>query len=335
MKDSDMQPSFLRSMVLAALLIPALSVAPLRAESLPSWREGPAREEIIHFVTGVTQEDGPDYVPPSARIAVFDNDGTLWSEQPFYAQLAFALDRIRILAADHPEFRTELPWKFAVEGDLPGLFATGKPGIAQIIAASHAGMSSDSFDAIVRDWIGSARHPKTGRPYTEMTYQPMRELISYLKDNEFQVYIVSGGGAAFIRAWSNATYGIPPQQVIGTTLKLELRGEGDAARLIRTAALEFYDDGPGKVLGIERQIGRRPIAAFGNSDGDIEMLDWVASGPGPRLAALLHHDDSEREYAYDRDSAFGHLSKGLDRAEAGRWLVISMARDWARIHPGP
>ena len=316
------------SLLVAAAAFLAL---PVQAEGLDAWQDGPARQQILDFIGAVSREGGPDYVPPAERIAVFDNDGTLWSEKPVYAQLAFAVDRIRAMAGDHPEFATDEPWKFAVAGDLPGLMGTGKQGMAQIMAASHTGMNSDAFDQTVADWIASARHPVTDRPYTAMTYLPMQQLMSLLRDNGFQVYIVSGGGVAFIRAWSEDTYGVPPQNVIGTSLKLDLQGQGADAQLIRTAELEFYDDGPGKVVGIEKQIGRRPIAAFGNSDGDIEMLDWVASGPGPRLAVLLHHDDDAREVAYDRDSAFGRLDQGLERAKSSGWLVVSMARDWLQV----
>jgi phosphoserine phosphatase len=311
------------------------AASPTAAQSaLASWRDGPARTAIIDFVGRVTRAGSPDFVPPAERIAVFDNDGTLWSEQPIYFQLAFALDRVKALAPTHPEWRTTQPFKAVLEGDTTALTAAGKKGIAEIIMATHAGMSTDEFAKAVAEWVATARHPRFGRPYTDLVYQPMLELLAYLRANGFKTYIVSGGTAEFMRAWVERVYGIPPEQVVGTTFvtRLERRPDGTPV-LVREPKLDFIDDGPGKPVGIDRFIGRRPILAFGNSDGDQQMLEWTRAGAGARFAALVHHTDRDREWAYDRKSHVGKLDRALDEAAARRWTLVDMKRDWRVIYP--
>jgi len=304
-----------------------------RSSTLPSWNAGGSRDAIIAFVDRVTDPRSPDFVPEPDRIAVFDNDGTLWSEQPMYAQLAFALDRVRAMAPDHPEWKTTPPFQFVLENDLRSLAATGEHGIVELVLATHAGMSTDEFDAIVEAWLDEARHPQTGRPYDEMIYQPMVELLDYLRLHGFETWIVSGGGLDFMRIFAEETYGIPPQQVIGSYGDLEYEVGPDGPRLIRTPGIAFIDDKGGKPVGIHRAIGRRPIAAFGNSDGDFQMLEWTTAGDGPRLGVYLHHTDAEREVAYDRTSSFGRLDRGLDEADDRGWIVIDMKTDWRIVFP--
>lgn len=302
-------------------------------EPLPSWNDGPAKTAILKFVTRVTQNDGPDYVPPAERIAVFDNDGTLWSEQPAYFQLLFAIDRIKAMAADHPEWKTEQPFQAVLENDRKALMASGKKGLVQLIAVSHTGMTTEEFAASVRDWIKTAKHPKTGRLYTEMVYQPMLELLEFLRGEGFKTFIVSGGGIEFLRVWAEEVYGIPPEQVVGSSVKTKYEVRDGKPVILRLAELNFIDDKDGKPVGIHQHIGRRPIMAFGNSDGDFQMLEWTTSGKGPRLGALIHHTDAEREWAYDRNSQVGKLSKGLDEASKRGWLLIDMKNDWSQIYP--
>jgi phosphoserine phosphatase len=311
------------------------AASPIAAQSaLASWRDGPARAAIMEFVGRVTRPDSPDFVPPAERIAVFDNDGTLWSEQPIYFQLAFALDRVKALAPAYPEWRTAQPFKAVLEGDTTALAAAGQKGIAEIITATHTGMSTDEFAKAVAEWVATARHPRFGRPYTDLVYQPMLELLAYLRANGFKTYIVSGGTVEFMRAWVERVYGIPPEQVVGTTFvtRYERRPDGTPV-LVREPKLDFIDDGPGKPVGINRFIGRRPILAFGNSDGDQQMLEWTSAGAGARFAAIVHHTDREREWAYDRKSHIGKLDKALDEAVAQRWTVVDMKRDWLAIYP--
>ena len=312
----------------ALLMFPAWAFA-----DLPSWNEGPSKSAIIDFVARVTRVGGPDYVPPAERIAVFDNDGTLWSEQPMYVQLAFGLDRIKAQSAQHPEWKTTQPFKAALEGDAKTLAQGGAKSLAELIMASHAGMTSDEFDTIVRDWLRTARHPRYNRPYTELVYQPMLELLAYLRLHGFKTYIVSGGGIDFMRPWAERVYGIPPEQVIGSRIKVSYEVRNGKPVILRLPEIDFVDDRKGKPVGIHQQIGRRPILAFGNSDGDFEMLEWTTAGPGPRLGLLVHHDDAQRETAYDRNSAFGKLARGLDEAASRRWVVTSMQKDWNRIFP--
>jgi phosphoserine phosphatase len=299
----------------------ASSKAAITATSAPlsSWRDGVAREAILNFIKGVTTP-GPEFVGPSDRIAVFDNDGTLWTEQPTYNQMAFAIARAHALGASHPEYR-EL------------VAAHDEQSVAKLVAATHTGMTSDEFSRIVRTWIESARHPVTGRLYTDMVYQPMLELLSLLRENGFAVYIVSGGGVEFIRPWAERVYGIPPDHVVGSRTKLKYERRDGVPVLVRLPEIEFVDDGPGKPVGIQEQIGKRPIAAFGNSDGDFEMLEWTTSGPGRRLGVLVHHTDAEREWAYDRGSKVGKLERALEAAPSRGWIVVDMKNDWSRIYP--
>ncbi len=321
-----------RSALFAALSLLA-AAAPTLAQDLASWNDGRARSAIVDFVTAVTTEDTADYVEPADRIAVFDNDGTLWSEQPMYVQLAFALDRVKALAPRHPEWRDAEPFKSAIAGDLKGVAASGEKGLLRIVAATHAGITSDEFTRIATDWIATAKHPKTGKPYTSMIYQPMLELIGYLKANGFQVFIVSGGGIEFMRPWTAQTYGIPPQNVVGSSIKSKYEVKDGEPVIMRLPEIDFIDDGPGKPVGIYKFIGRRPIAAFGNSDGDFQMLEWTTSGAGRRFGLIVHHDDAEREVAYDRDSPFGKLAKGLDEGPKRGWTIVSIKNDWKRVFP--
>jgi phosphoserine phosphatase len=303
------------------------------ADPLPSWRDGSAKTAIRGFVDGVTAEGTTAFVPPAERIAVFDNDGTLWSEQPGYVQLAFIEDRTKALAPSHPEWGRQEPFRSVLAGDLHGVAASGERGVAELIAATHAGMTSEAFADIVTQWLATARHPRTGRPYTEMVYQPMLELLAYLRANGFQTWIVSGGGIEFMRPWTERVYGVPPSQVVGSSIRTKYELVNGAPSIARLPEIEFVDDKAGKPVGIQRAIGRRPILAVGNSDGDFEMLEWVTSGPGPRLGLLVHHDDGAREVAYDRESHVGRLARGLDEAPARGWMVVSVARDWARLFP--
>ncbi|CEJ87522.1 Nonspecific acid phosphatase [Hyphomicrobium sp. GJ21] len=301
------------------------------SEPLPSWNDGATKQAIMDFVVRVTRDGSADYVPEAQRVAVFDNDGTLWTEQPMYVQALFVADRVKTLASQHPEWTTKEPFASLLKGDATGIAASGESGIAELMAITHAGMSTDEFAVIVSDWIATARHPKTGRLYTEMVYQPMLELLAYLRENGFKTFIVSGGGIEFMRPWAERVYGIPPEQVIGSTggLKFEMR---DGVPLImKTPDLVLNDDKEGKPVGIQRHIGRRPIAAFGNSDGDLQMLEWTCTPPGARLCLLVHHTDAEREWAYDRTSRVGRLDKALDEATARGWTIVDMKQDWKTV----
>lgn len=303
-------------------------------ELLPSWNDSESRLAIISFVDRVTDPRQPDYVPPAERIAVFDNDGTLWSEQPVYNQLAFALDRLRVLAPRHPEWAEQQPFKAALEGDLGALAEGGEHAILDLVMATHAGSTPDEFAATVVDWIETARHPDSGLRYTEMVYAPMQELLVYLRANGFKTFIVSGGGVEFMRPWVDDVYGIPPEQVVGSSIVTEFAYRDGAPVLLRRAEIDFIDDKAGKPIAINKHIGRRPIAAFGNSDGDLQMLQWTTSGVGARLGVIVHHTDAEREWAYDRESAIGRLDKALDEAAMRGWTVVDMAQDWAQVFPG-
>jgi hypothetical protein len=302
------------------------------ADPLPSWNEGDAKQAILGFVAAVTREDSPDFVPAPQRIATFDNDGTLWVEQPMYVQLAFAIDHVKALAPLHPDWKEKEPFQAVLAGDLKALAASGEKGLVQLVMETHAGMTTDEFAKIVKDWLATARHPRFDRPYTELVYQPMIELLSYLRANGFKTFIVSGGGVEFMRPWTGAVYGIPPEQVIGSSIKTRFEMRDGAPVLIRLPEVNFIDDKAGKPAGINQGIGRRPIAAFGNSDGDLEMLQWttVREG-GRRLGLIVHHTDAGREYAYDRKSAFGRLDVALDAAAANGWVVVDMKRDWKRV----
>jgi hypothetical protein len=316
---------------LALVLVLGTAFGGAQDEPLPSWRPGPVKARIVDFVRRVTTPGGAEYVPPAERIATFDNDGTLWVEQPMYVQLAFTLDRVRALAPQHPEWRDTQPFKAALDGDVKALAAGGEPGLVQLLGATHAGMTTDEFETIVRDWIARARHLRFQRPYTELVYQPMLEVLAYLRANGFKTFVVSGGGIEFVRPWAERVYGVPPEQVIGSAIKTEFEAGRDRPVLRRRPEVDFVDDGAGKPIGIHRAIGRRPIAAFGNSDGDLQMLQWTAAGPGARLLLLVHHTDAEREWAYDRQSAVGRLDRALDEARARNWLVVDVKRDWARV----
>lgn len=310
----------------------SVAAATAQADSLPSWNEGPAKAAIVDFVERVTTFGNADYVPPDDRIATFDNDGTLWAEQPTYFQFQFAIDRIRALAPQHPEWKDKQPFAAAIAGDLKAMLANGEQGLMQIMAVSHTGMTTEAFAKIVDDWLATARHPRFNRPYTDLTYQPMLELLSYLRENGFRTFIVSGGGIEFMRGFTGTSYGIPPQQVIGSAAvtKYQMGADGKPA-IIREAEVLFVDDGPGKAVGINNYIGKRPIFAFGNSDGDQQMLEWTAAGSGARFMGLVHHTDAEREWAYDRDSSIGHLDKALDEANARGWTVVDMKGDWRDV----
>jgi len=322
-------------LVATALASTACGVVPTRlVEPLPSWNDGAAREAIVAFVEDVTTVGSKHFVPEAERIAVFDNDGTLWSEQPMYFQLAFALDRIRQLAPQHPEWRSTQPFQAALEGDLDQVMAGGTKALLELVMASHAGTTTDEFAGIVTDWLATAKHPKTGLLYTEMVYQPMLELLDYLRENGFETWIVSGGGIEFLRPWTERVYGIPPQQVVGSSIETKFELRDGKPTLVRLPEIDFIDDKAGKPVAIHRHIGRRPIAAFGNSDGDLQMLQWTAAGDGPRLCLYVHHTDAAREWAYDRKSHIGRLDQGLDQARKDGWLVVDMDRDWARIYAG-
>ncbi len=305
-----------------------------QTDPLPSWNDGPAKTTIVAFVARVTKAGSPEFVPVAERVAVFDNDGTLWSEQPMYVQLAFALDRVKTLAAQHPDWQEREPFASILKGDVKNVFASGEHAMLEIVAATHAGMTTEEFERIVKDWLATAKHPTTRKPYTEMVYQPMLELLAYLRANGFKTFIVSGGGVEFMRPWAEKVYGVPPEQVIGSSIKTKFELRDGKPVLLRLPELNFIDDKAGKPVGIHSHIGRRPIAAFGNSDGDFEMLEWTTSAPGPRLGLIVHHDDAEREVAYDRKSPFGRLDRGLDEAPKRGWTVVSMKTDWARIFAG-
>ncbi|MEZ5990530.1 MAG: HAD family hydrolase [Planctomycetota bacterium] len=304
-------------------------------DPLPSWTDGAARKAIVAFVERVTTEGSDAFVPEAERIATFDNDGTLWAEQPAYFQLLFILDRLRVLAADHPEWEEAEPFKSALAGDMKGLAAAGKAGLMKLVAATHAGVTAEAFAADVRAWLADARHPKTGRPYAEMVYQPMLELLRYLRANGFKTYIVSGGGIDFMRVFAEKVYGIPPEQVIGSRLGARFELRDGVPTIVKTEDDPFIDDGPGKPVGIYRHIGRRPILAAGNSDGDLQMLQYatMATGDRPALGLLVHHTDAAREWAYDRASHVGKLDKALDEAAGRGWLVVDMKQDWKRVWP--
>jgi phosphoglycolate phosphatase-like HAD superfamily hydrolase len=316
-----------RTLPLAAPLI-VLALYASAAQPLPSWNDGPARQAILRFVAESSS------LPESERIAVFDNDGTLWAEQPLYFQLAFALDRVTALAPAHPEWKEKEPFKSILAGDPQAALAGGEHAIAEIVMATHAGNTTGEFDAAVAAWLASAKHPRFQRPYTEIVYQPMLELLEHLRANGWKTFIVSGGGVEFMRVWTERVYGIPPEQVVGSTIATEFRiGQNGAPQLFRLPKIDFIDDRAGKPVGIQKFIGRRPALAFGNSDGDQQMLEWTAAGTGPRFVGLVHHTDAEREWAYDRKSPIGKLDAALDEALAKKWTVVDMKKDWKRVFP--
>ena len=302
------------------------------ADPLPSWNDGKAKQSIVNFVTKVTKAGSPDFVPAPQRIATFDNDGTLWAEQPVYFQLLFAIDHVKALAPQHPEWQTQEPFASLLKGDLKGVMAGGEKALLEIVMATHAGMTTEEFEKTVKDWLATARHPKTGKLYTEMVYQPMLEVLTYLRANGFKTFIVSGGGIEFMRPWTEKVYGVPPEQVVGSSIKTQWEVRSGKPTLVRLPEINFIDDKTGKPVGINAHIGRRPIAAFGNSDGDQQMLEWTQAGSGARLMMLVHHDDAKREWAYGPESKIGTFSDAL-MAEANQrgWTVISMKNDWKKV----
>jgi phosphoglycolate phosphatase-like HAD superfamily hydrolase len=329
-----MRARFTASLIGFVLLVAldARAAAPLQA-----WKDGPTKQAIVDFVKKTTDKSSGDYVPPEDRIVTFDNDGTLWVEHPMYTQLAFALDRVKVLAPQHPEWNTTQPFKAVLDNDMKALAAGGEKGMVELVMASHAGMSTTEFEAIVKDWFKTARDPRFKRPYTELTYAPMVELLEYLRANGFKTYIVSGGGVEFMRPMTEAVYGIPAEQVIGSSIKTQYEMKDGKPVLMRLPAINFIDDKEGKPVGINTYIGKRPIAAFGNSDGDRQMLEWTAAGDGARLMMLVLHDDGQREYAYGPANGlpatpFGTFSQStMDEAKKSGWVVISMKNDWARV----
>ena len=310
---------------------PIVEQAGAQTDPLPSWNDGATKQAITEFVARVTRQSGPDFVPPAERIATFDNDGTLWVEHPMYTQLAFALDRVKALAPLHPEWTNTQPFKAALEGDMKTLGASGERGMAELVMATHAGMTIEEFQKIVTDWMATARDARFKRPYTELSYQPMIELLAYLRANGFKTFIASGGGVEFMRPWTERVYGVPPEQVVGSSIKTRFQMRDGRPELFRLPEMNFIDDKAGKPVGINEHIGRRPIATFGNSDGDLEMLQWTTMSGGVRLGMIVHHTDAVREYAYDRDTSFGRLDKALDVAAMNHWVVIDMKNDWKRI----
>lgn len=324
---------FCLRILMGFFLTTSTAVSLTAADQLPSWNDGASKQSIVRFVEKVTTTGAPDFVPVADRIAVFDNDGTLWSEQPMYVQMVFAIDRVKAMAGQHPEWQEKQPFKSILSGDLKGLAESGQKGIAELIMATHAGTTTEEFEQIVLDWIKTARHPKYQRLYTDCVYQPMLELQSYLRDHGFKIYIVSGGGIDFMRPWTERVYGVPRQQVIGTSFKLKYEVQNGKPVLIRLPEIDLVDDKAGKPVGIQRMIGQRPLMAFGNSDGDFEMLEWTTSGSGPRFGLILHHTDDLREVAYDRDSPFGRLAKGLEEGPRRGWTIVDMKRDWNAVFP--
>lgn len=320
-------------MLVVAGTVLAVSDRALARDALDSWRDGESRRRLVDFVEQTTDPTDERFVPEAERIAVFDNDGTLWSERPVYFQLLFAMDRVRERAADHPEWRTTQPFKAVLEGDVDSLAAQGEHAILELVMATHAGMTTEEFEHAVEAWLAEARHPTTGLPYTSMVYEPMLELLAYLRANGFKTFIVTGGGIEFLRVFSEEVYGVPPEQVVGSGIKTRYETRDGEPVLVKLPEIDFVDDKAGKPVGIQRYIGRRPILAFGNSDGDFEMLEWTTSGEGPRLGLLLHHTDAEREWAYDRESPVGRLDRGLAEAAARGWVVVDMEDDWRVVYP--
>jgi hypothetical protein len=303
------------------------------ADPLPSWNEGPTKQAILAFVEAVTTEGSPAFVPEADRIATFDNDGNLWSEQPYYFQLQFAIDEVKKMAPDHPEWTEEQPFKALLEGDMEALIAEGEAGLIKLVMASHAGMTAEAFDTAVRDWLKKAKHPRFERPYTDLVYQPMLEVLAFLRAHGFTTFIVSGGGIDFMRPWTEAVYGIPPHQVVGSSIKAEFDYNEGNPVIRKLPELDFIDDKAGKPVGIYKYIGKKPIFASGNSDGDLQMLQYTASNPKAAFMLYLHHTDGDREWAYDRESHVGRLDKGLDEAREKGWTVVDMKNDWKVVYP--
>ncbi len=305
----------------------------IKEDPLPSWNNGSTKTAIIDFVTDVTKAESENFIDIADRIATFDNDGNLWSEQPAYFQLFFAIERIKALAPQHPEWKTEQPFKAVLENNMEELAQQGEHGLVELVMASHAGNTTEEFEAIVKEWLATAKHPRFDRPYTDLVYQPMLELLDFLRANDFKTFIVSGGGIDFMRPWVEEVYGIPRDQVVGSIIVKEFVNEDGNPVINRLGKLEFNNDKEGKPIGIQKFIGRKPVFASGNSDGDLPMLQWTASGDGLRFMLYLHHTDSIREWAYDRESHIGRLDKGLDEAKEKGWTVINMKEDWKVIYP--
>lgn len=325
--------SIRRVRVLAIVLLGWAAFANQSAaeDTLPSWNDGPSKSAIIEFVAKTTTAGGSDFVRPAERIAVFDNDGTLWCEQPVYFQFMFVLDRVKALAPQHPKWREQEPFASVLKGDTKAALASGQKGMLDMMAVTHTGMTTEEFEQIVKQWIATAKHPKYNRPYTELVYQPMLELLAYLRANGFKTYIVSGGGTEFMRPWTERVYGIPPEQVVGSRGRLKFEIRDGRPVLLKLPEIDLIDDHAGKPIGIQTQIGRRPIFAFGNSDGDQQMLQWTATGSGPRFMGIVHHTDDEREVAYDRKSHIGTLDKALDEAKQKHWTVVDMKAEWKTV----
>lgn len=317
----------------AAVILSCLIAGVGEAQPLRSWNDGASKTAITSFVSKVTTAGSPDFIRTEERIAVFDNDGTLWAEQPIYFQLAFTLDRIKALASVHPEWKEQEPFKSILSGNTRAALAGGETNLVKMVMAAHAGMTTEEFEGIVKEWISTARHPKSGELYTQMVYAPMLELLEYLRSNGFKTYIVSGGGVEFMRPWVERVYGIPPEQVVGSRGRLKFEMRGETPVLLKLPEIDLNDDGPGKPIGIQQVIGRRPVMAFGNSDGDLQMLEWTAAGIGPRFCLYVHHTDAGREWAYDRQSAVGKLDKGLDTARKKGWTIVDMKADWKDVFP--
>jgi phosphoglycolate phosphatase-like HAD superfamily hydrolase len=321
------------ALLAATLGWPAQGQEKSPTDPLPSWNDGPSKKAMLDFVAKVTKEGSPDFVPVPERVAVFDNDGTLWSEQPIYFQLAFAIDRVKALADKHPEWKEKQPFKAILEGDLRTALAGGEKAVVELIMATHTGMTTDEFHQTVLDWVKTARHPRFKRPYTELVYQPMIEVLAYLRANGFKTFIVSGGGIEFMRPWVEKVYGIPPEQVVGSSGKLKYEVRDGRPVLVKLPEINLVDDGPGKPVGIQQHIGRRPVMCFGNSDGDFQLLQYTTAGSGPRFGLIVHHTDAEREWAYDRESHVGKLDKALDEAPKAGWVVTDMKKEWKVIYP--
>ena len=333
LRTTAVKQNLLKTLSLATIVATMIAASIRAADPLASWNDTAPKQAITALVERVTKLGSADFVPPAERIAVFDNDGTLWSEQPMYFQLAFALDRVKALAPQHPGWKKREPFKSALAGDFKTLAAGGEHALIELIMGTHAGMTTADFERIVKDWIGTARHPRTGKLYTEMVFQPMVELLAYLRANGFKTFIVSGGGIEFMRPWTERVYGIPPEQVVGSSIKTRYEVRDGQPVMVRLPELNFIDDKAGKPVGIQEHIGRRPIMAFGNSDGDFQMLEWTTGGKGPRFALIVHHTDADREWAYDRESHIGKLDKGLDEAPKRGWTVVNMKNDWKRVFP--
>ena len=320
-------------MLLTSVLVILVSGSAVAKDLLPSWNDGPTKNRILEFVAAVTDKNGKDYVEPAERIATFDNDGTLWVEYPMYTQALFAFDRIKALAPQHPEWKTTQPFKALLEGDMKTVGASGMKGLMEIVIASHTGMTAAEFEQEVSTWLATTKQTKFKRLYTELVYQPQLELLAYLRANGFKTFIVSGGGIAFMRPISEKTYGIPPEQVVGSSVVTEFKLKDGKPTLERMPKIDFINDKAGKPVGIYQHIGRRPILAFGNSDSDMQMIEYAMAGEGRRLGLFVHHTDAEREYAYDRKSHVGTLDKALDQADANGWIIVDMKKDWKKVFP--